>query len=358
MRLVSRMLLKNVFTIFVISLVFFIVIIQVIDLFANLTRYINQDVPFFQVLMVQIYFLPQSISFALPIALLFAISFTMGTLYSNNELVAILGAGIPLYRLVSPILLLGIILSFFSLQFEDSIVIPATRQKNQQSRELLGISQSFSNADITLIGAQGRVVYFADYYNDAARTLTNVLIIIRHENGDFDKRIEGRTARWNGHSWSIPDATIFSFDRNEFLEKQQNSAFTSELLDTSPGSFRRQVQNFDDLTRSESAELVQNLQQSGLPYRAALTQYYERYAFSMTPFIVTLISCAIGGKLKKNILLMSLLISLIISVTYYVIQMVLSLLASFGGLDPFIGAFSGVSLFFGIGIILLLNAKT
>lgn len=114
MRTLSRMIINNILSVFLIALVFFVLIVQIIDLFANLTRYINQDVPFIQVLGLQILYVPQSVSYALPMALLFAISFAMGSLYSNNELVAILGAGIPMHRLVMPIIVLGAVFSLFS----------------------------------------------------------------------------------------------------------------------------------------------------------------------------------------------------------------------------------------------------
>ncbi len=359
MRTISRMLLKNALSIFLIAIVFFVIIIQVIDLFANLTRYINQEVPFIQVLMMQSYFIPKSISFALPMALLFSIAFTMGTLYSNNELVAILGAGIPLFRLVLPLLFLGIMLSVFSFYFEDNVVIQSSRIKNQRSRELLGVTQSFSNADVTLIGSQGQVVYFADYYNDATQTITNVLLVIRSDNGMFHSRVEGRSARWNGRTWEIPDADIFLLNQDTGeLEKTHDTLFSDPVLDTPPSSFRRQTQDLGDLTLNEASQQIQSLQTAGLPFRTALTEYYERFAFSLTPFIVTLLSCAIGSRLKKNIVLLSLLLSLTVSVGYYVIQMVLSILAGVGGIPPVIGAFSGATLFFIIGSVMLLRAKT
>lgn len=180
--------------------------------------------------------------------------------------------------------------------------------------------------------------------------------MLRDEDGRFTARIEGRNARWSGSSWEVPNATVFRV--NGDLQRASEELFTDPLLNTSPRAFRRQTQDLDDLTREEARERVETLQAAGLPYRAALTQYYERIAFSLTPFIVALLSCSIGSRLKKNILLLSLLLSLVVSVGYYVIQMVLSLLAGVGGVPPIIGAFSGAAVFFCIGSVLLLRAKT
>jgi hypothetical protein len=39
--------------------------------------------------------------FAIPISLLFSTSFTLGTFYSNNELIIVFGSGIPLFRFIA-----------------------------------------------------------------------------------------------------------------------------------------------------------------------------------------------------------------------------------------------------------------
>ncbi len=358
MRKIDLMMLQNVLTMFLVAILFFVLIIQIIELFANLNRYITNNVPFSQVLIIQLLYIPKSISYALPIALLFSISFSMGVLYSNNELVAILGAGISFIRLVFPIIIMGLLFSVASFFFEDTLVIPMTRKKMNLSDSVLNISRSFSNADITIIGSGGRVVYLADYYNDAAKSLTNVLVIIRAADGTFQERIQGRSAKWTGTNWRILNASVFNFDENGRLTHHQNTDYENPILSADPDTFQRKTQNIDDLTIQEARERVVSLRAAGLPYRGAETEYFERIAFSITPFIVGLLSCAIGGRLKKNILLLSLLISLSISVLYFVIQMLLRLLATMGQLPPMAGAFGGAFLFFILGSFLMYTAKT
>jgi lipopolysaccharide export system permease protein len=73
---------------------------------------------------------------------------------------------------------------------------------------------------------------------------------------------------------------------------------------------------------------------------------------------VILISCSIGGLLKKNVLLLSLFLSICIIVIYYVTQMLSMTLANYGYIPPFLGAWSAFFLVTGIGIILLRLART
>ena len=112
------------------------------------------------------------------------------------------------------------------------------------------------------------------------------------------------------------------------------------------------------MSADEAGLWVESLQNAGLPYREPLTEYYKRYSFAFTPLIVVFLSCAVGGRFKKNILLMSLLLSLVVSVLYYVSQLVSSLLAKSGILTPLLGAWGPFILFFVAGLWLFKTAKT
>jgi lipopolysaccharide export system permease protein len=112
------------------------------------------------------------------------------------------------------------------------------------------------------------------------------------------------------------------------------------------------------MSLQDAYQWITTLRRAGLDYRSALTDYYKRFTFALTPFLVALLSSAIGGKLKKNILLMSLLISLVISVLYYVFQMVFVLIAKLGYIPPILGAWLPFILFFIPSVMLFRYART
>jgi lipopolysaccharide export system permease protein len=90
----------------------------------------------------------------------------------------------------------------------------------------------------------------------------------------------------------------------------------------------------------------------------ALAEYYHRYSFSTVSLVVMILSISMGGRFKKNILLMSLLASLIAAVIFYVSEMISMMMARLGYIPPFMGAWFPVLVFIVLGILLLRNAKT
>ncbi len=383
MKTLHSMLLRSFLPIFLISLLFFVLTLEMVDIFANLWRYLNNDASIKAILQVAWLYLPKSTSFALPPALLFAVSFTLGNLYARNELISILGAGISFIKFISPLLLLGVLLSVGYFFFHEALVIDTYAAKNELSRQLLGQKISYSNTDITVIGEGNRNVYYADYYNDSAKTLTGLTIRRRNADGSFLGRVEANWAEYvetsndeaavieapedspsdQQASWILHDVTAYSpaEDSELHTEMQQESRVRMEapFFDVTPFHFQRRTKNIEELYYLEARAWIETLRKSGRSgYKAALTDYYKRFSFALTPCIVILISAAIGSRFKKNILLMSLMTSLILSVVYYVSDMILGLFAKQGIIEPATGAWAAVLFFLALGAVLLRHAKT
>lgn len=368
MRILTRFLLRSFLPIFLAALSFFVLIVQLVDLFSNLVRYLNLEVPLAAIFETQILFLPSAIAYALPVALLFATGFTLGTLYSNNELIAVFGAGVPIWRFTAPLVIAGVILSVGIFFFQEYLVIDTLRAKNELSRQLLNITRSFSNTNVTARSPSGAIIYSAEYYNDGNQELSRVLILERDRDGSFLQRIDASFGRWDGERWVWRDGTRFSLEAASSGEERdiQSARIVSEhfdilgddRFDLPPRAFQRNARDVDEMRFDEARQWVFALRDAGQPYRRALTDYYSRFSFAMTPFIVVLISSALGGRFRRNILLMSLLISLVTAVVYYVTGMVSGILAGDGLIPPIIGAWSGVVLFSAIGVVLFRTAKT
>lgn len=359
MKALHKMILKDFIPTLMVALIFFILILQLVDIFANLWRYLNAEVPMSAIMKVTILYLPKCISFSLPIAVLFSISYTLGNYYANNELIAVFGSGYSLYQLTRPLLIFALLMSLGGYFFEDRVVIPTFKEKNQLSREILGQTVSFSNSNVAVLSHKNRVIYNADFYNDRRQSLTGLTVLFLDEQGRFEFRADGNSAVWEEERWIIKNARIYMYDsRNEFIEEQFHSSWEHELLDEPPESFKRISRDVAEMNSAEAKAWVESLRRTGFPYKGALTEYYQRISFALTPLVVAILSCSLGGRFKKNILLMSLLSSLVVSVIYYVAQMVMVLLAKLGYIPPLYGAWAAFLIFLGVGVLLFKTAQT
>jgi lipopolysaccharide export system permease protein len=340
------------------AVAFFVLILELIDLFNSLWRYLALDVPLLAIARVAYLYLPTCLSYALPISLLFATAYTLGSLYARNELIAIFCSGVSLPSFVISLIALSVVLSFASFFYSDGIVLSSYKQKGDYSRKLLGQKVSLSNADVAVIAKDGRIVYRADYYDDATSSLSGLTVLERSADGTPEARIEADFARWDGKAWSMTRVRRFEKGGDgDWVEKDYGSS-SDPALDEPPSTFRSQNLDVQEMSVKELATYVAFLRRAGLPYQGALAERHKRFAFSFAPFVVVLISSALGGKFRKNVLLMSLLSSLLVATGYYVTQMVTMLLAKTGLLPPALGAWLPLGLFAAVGVVLFRRART
>ncbi|MCK5675061.1 MAG: LptF/LptG family permease [Spirochaetales bacterium] len=359
MSTLNRMLILSFLQTLIISIVFFVFLIELVDLFANLWRYLNNDASIISILKVAYLYLPKCIFYAISPALLFSVSYTLGTFYSNNELIAIFGSGISLFKFTLPLIIAGLIFSLGSFLFNEVYVIETFKEKNELSNVLLGYNPSFSNTNITIVSDKN-IIYHADYYNDNSKTLSGLILIIRDTNGSFIERIDAEWGEYKNNIWELNRVRIFKLNsKNMIIEEKYENKLLRDSFNEPPDTFKRLVKDINELNISDAKDWILSIRKAGLPiYKEALVDYYERFSFALTPFIVIFISSSLGGRFKKNILLMSLLSSLSISVLYYVLKMILILLAKQGYLQPITGAWGAFIISTISGIILYKKART
>jgi lipopolysaccharide export system permease protein len=359
LRILRVHLLKAFLPVFIGSLCLFVLIFELGDLLPNLPRYVNADAGISDVSLLALYYAPQCLSYSIPICLLFAASFTLGSLYANNELIAVFTSGVSIRRYIVPIAAAGLLISFASFFFEDGIVIAANRAKNEISQKILKQTRSKNQANLIVMSGSGKIVYQAYFYNDEEKSLQNVTVTERSADGSFLFKVVAEKAVFEDGAWKFEKARLFRWnEKGDALYDQFVNVFRREDIDEPPEMFRKRIKGIEELTVAEAGLYLEQRAATGFPSSAEMADYHKRFAFALTPFIVVLISSSMGGWFKKNVLVMSLVASLFVAVVYYVMQMISMLYAEMGRIPPFIGAWIPSIAFLAVGGFLAAYAKT
>ena len=257
---------------------------------------------------------------------------------------------------MSPLLVLGVLLSVASFFFEDAVVIDSFRRKNEATRIVLGQTISYSNTNVTI--ASGRLLYQASYYNDRQQSLSGVTIVERDLRDRFLMRIEADLAEWDGRRWVLKNCRIFRRDDSGGLAEEWAAEYSADSLTEKPAIFRRTTQSVEEMRLVESAAYIDSLRKAGLAYQEPLAQYHRKFSFALTPLIVVLVASSIGGLFKRSFLFLSLLGALGVVVGFYVLQMVSMTLARNGYVSPILGAWAALVVFLAVGLMQLRAART
>ncbi len=353
--ILDRYVLKQFLPVFLVAIFMFVSLLLLVDLFANLWRYLNSEIAFLNIMKISLYYIPKSVSYALPISLLFATAYTLGDLYSRNELTAVFSSGIPYRRFVVPFILLGILVSFFSFFFDDLVVIPTFREKNFLSKSLLNQNFSENRANIVFKTNNGQTVYSVDLYDDKAKSLTGISIIEQTPEGEFKALLRAQKATWEGDHWEFQNALVYSWVEGIL---RAHSYDGGTIYNEEPDVFKRNAVEVEELQTRDAVLFIRDLKAAGLPYTAAEADFHHRFSFPAASLVVILLSVAMGGRFRKNILLMSLLASLGVSVVFYIIEMITMMMAKLDYIPPLMGAWIPVVTFIVIGLFLLRSTKT
>ena len=357
MNRLHRYLLTQFIFLFLLALVFFIFSIVLSDLLVNLSKLVPLGIGLGEVLTLSVLFLPQALSWSLSPSLLFAVSFVLGSFYAHNELVVVFGSGISLRRFTVPLFLVGTLASVFLFFWNDQGVIGAESQRQELNRTLQGIS-SKNNSNIALLSDGGRLLYSASFYNDQTRTLTGVILVWKNADGTFLRRMDADWADWSEDRWSFHKVKTYEPVGGGTMKYTFNDLWSSAEINDPPESFQKKNLEINEMTFRQALDYIQTLKRGGLPSAEAETDALQRISFSFSPFVVIWISAAIGGRFRKNILLMSLLISLLVSASYIILQMVFGLLSKTEVLPPWLGAGIGVLVGAVAGLFLFSRART
>ncbi len=324
--------------------------------------YLNYNTSLLTILKIHLYYVPECIYQALPLALLFSVSFSLGNLYANNELISVFASGFPLYKLVRPIIYLSIFASIFSFYFQEWAVLDSSTRMAQIKFD--ATRQYARQSDVqSAIDHQKGIIYYADYFVPKAAKLRRLIIVERNEKNQFLSRIDATSAQWDEElgQWVLEEARVFTWsDDNQLVEEGYFDELTSNRLTLNPKIFKSVDIDVEEMRFLEAWDYLTTLRDSGrrTEYLSGITPLYRRITFPFVCLIVSMFASTIGSWFKKNILILSLGISLGLAVVYYVFQMITVLMAKNGYLHPFVGAVLPEILFTLVGITLFKNARS
>ena len=352
-----KYLLKNFFGVFLFSLFFFVLILCLTDLLLNIWNYINKNVPPAQVGQILLYYIPKTVWYAVPIAVLFATAYVLSNMYANNELLAVFATGTSLFKFTLPLLILSIFMSVGLFYFEYNLVVDTYAKKVSLQEKVLNKSQSYNKERILVISENGNLIYKADYYDDELKRLFSVLLLFRDEQRNVDTIVYSDSALWDEGHWVLSNERCYALKDNSYeitslpLEK-------AEMLTEPPTTFQNNTQSVEELNVKNAKLYIQHLEKAGLPSGEAKSVYYKKFAFPSIVFIVVFLAIGLSGKTRKNVLLVSLALSICAVVLFYVMQMVTMLMAKFGNIPPLMGAWFPVVFFIFLSFVLLHFART
>lgn len=355
--ILRSLVLSILFALLALSLIFIIV-----NLIESLDRFIDQQADVKTIAMYYVYYLPEIIKLLLPVTLLVATLFTIGKLTMNYETTAMKSAGMSLYRLMAPLMVLGFVISFAHLYFNSTIVPRALSKKFAIERQYLGRS----------VGGIQQQLYNLYLRDTPLRTVTIGYYDLTTQQGtDFvmeeysspshpqtQRRIEAARFQWDSlsHSWIAFECFVRSFDNGvPIINYTPNMHIELMTRHTELSVMQR---SFEEMTYSEQADYIDFLRRGGRSTRQLDIVHTGDYAFPFANVIVILLAVPFASVRKRSGLAASIAAAMTTTFLYLVLTKVSQAFGMGTSLSPAVIGWSANAIFVVVALINLFRTPT
>ena len=285
---------------------------------------------------------------------MFAAVYTMSILTGSREILALRSCGVSIYRVITPIIIVGFIIALGSLFFEDLVVVKSIRWEKDYKAKLQGVSRTYyrDRSDLIVFCENGRIFKIGKY-KAKEKKMEDVLILRKNRDGKIVERIDAEEAEWNGRRWILYNGVLREFDKEaELIYEKEFKKYISTIKDK-PQSFARPSISIKDMTIKEGLNYLQSLKKMGLPYKKDETKFHGRIARSFTLFLVVVIGLAFGSMQFRNVIVISFSLTLGIVLLFFFIIEIGYTFGSSGKIPPVLGGWLGNIVFSFISIYLM-----
>ena len=350
-KLIDKYIIKEVSYPFILG-VFIVTVILIGNYFFQLTDLIIvKEVPVSLVSQLLVYKIPSVMVKTFPIAVLFATMTGIGRLNRENEITAIRMGGISLFRLIIPLLVVGIIVSAVTFILNEEIVPWANNKNNNIIKEtILKESMPDPKEDVFFKGPQGRPFYVKEYDKDAEE-ISNI-VIYEIEKNQFPEVITAKRGLIEENRWFLDSGIIHQYDKNgKIIFESKFDELEIELTDEMKELYGSQKSS-SEMSREELGERIALFKKSGINVDSLMVDYHLKLAEPLVALIFVLVSfpLSLSGKESRTL---NLIFTIIVVLLYYII---LSFSRSFGKnqiLPPLVAAWLPNLIFLIFGFILL-----
>ncbi|NIR46569.1 MAG: YjgP/YjgQ family permease [Gemmatimonadetes bacterium] len=328
----------------------------VIKLTDDLDKYLARGLSIQQVLLAHVYDFPYQMGLSFPVASLFGAVFTVALMSRNFEVTAAKASGISFYRLIGPLVVLGIVLSLAGLALGE--LVPITNRLRAETLEERG-SVTTAVRNQFVYGADGGRAYKIRRLNAETGVIRDILIEREGTGPDYPTySIHAPAAEWDRDSWVLTDGYLHYYPQPGRVVTFSFDTLHQPDFTESPRELQAEPKDPEEMNFRELGRFIQSIQRSGGDARQLIVQQMLKIAFPMACLIVVLFGSALGMSTGSRGPATGVGIALATVLVYLLTVRISEGMGAGGVLPPVLAAWLPNLLFLVIGLILLVRTRT
>lgn len=358
-QILHRYLLREFLKIFSLSLSTLILIYTIVLFFQKVNLFIKHQAHVSLIFLYLLFKIPEIVfQWTLPYGILLSTLLTLGILSRHNELTAMKAGGVSLYRIVWPLFMVSLLVSFCSF-LGNEYLVPLT---NQKTRYLLSVqvrkqeaTSFFKNYKIWYRSDQR--IFNIQVLDSKEKVLKGVTFYQFDDQFRCVERVDAREVKWVDGKWKFLNGAIRKFEDDgtirliPFTEKEYS-------LPEDWYSFQNIERESKEMSYTDLRNYIQKIKLSGYDPTRYLVDLHAKLSYPFLNLVMVLIGIPFAlrtgrsGGIALNIG-MSVMIGFAYGITFYAFIS----LGKSGILPPLLSAWIPTLLFGSGGIFTLMSVR-
>lgn len=356
MRTLDRYVASLYIKVFLICVVGAPLMFMIIKLTDDIDNYLARGLTVQQVLLAYLYDFPYQMGLSFPVASLFGAVFTVALMSRNFEVTAAKASGISFYRIIAPLIVLGVLVSIAGLALGE--LVPVT---NRLRAEALGERGARSRSVRTrfVYGADGGRAYTVRRLVASTGRIDDIVIDREGTGPDYPTyRVFAPVATWSEGRWQLRRGHLHYFpQRDQAVSFAFDSLYHRDFSE-SPQALLAEPKDPEEMDYRELGTFIESIHRSGGDARKLIVERELKIAFPLACLIVVLFGSALGMATGGRGPAMGIGIALATVLLYLITVRISQGMGAGGIIPPLLAAWLPNALFLGVGLTLLARTKT
>ena len=300
----------------------------------------SYQVPFFTLLKLWVYTVPENMSYGIYIGMLLSTLLGLGRMTSHSETIAMQAGGVSFLRIAAPVLSIGLVLTAATFFLNESIT-PAAKLAYREERNYIrykepkGVVEEYFYAERGKEG-QKRLVY-AEAYNAAEEKFTNVMIQ-ELEHDRLVRTLKSEELLWGNEGWYFREGEIFTYREDAVIPIYVTEGYNPTGFAKTPEQVITVARKPEEMSWWELNWYLKNTELSEVKRRQHEVQLHLKTAFPFACFVFALLGTPLALQSQRRTSSAGLGICLINVIFYYLLMALGTFLGQSGATSPWLGA--------------------
>ncbi len=324
-KLIDKYIFKELIDPFLFGLLAFSLILSASMVMFELVRaVVQQGMPIISALKLFVFRPPSVIVYIFPMAMLSAALLALSRLSKDSEIVAFKSSGISLFRLMVPVVIMGLGISILTLFFYEIVVPESNKAAKNIVLETAANRAPKIEENIFVPEMEGGALKRLFYARRLNGDVMEGVIVSEFTNGQLGQIINAASAQWikNENQWLFKKGTIYLLSEEGDYKHLIKFDEQKMAIKYSPSDLSTGDKSPDDMNIGELKKYIALKEKMGVKVTDYKIQLNFKMSFPFTCLVFALLGAPLGISPRRVSSSVGLGLSIIVIFIYYVLMFV------------------------------------